>query len=145
MPAGIAAAGAAALGHLLGHVKGRWIRRTAALAAVVETLRNTPRPGLPPAVGVKLGAALRIVRESPDDSSAQDAAMQDVLNALDDVNLEEIRTATQRAQAESSPKDRETHLMVALQAVGDPVLAAAEDALLRHIQKLHPDYKDPRD
>ena len=134
------------LKQVISSMKGKWVRRTAAATAVVQALRTTPRPGAAPDVAVKLHDALEAVQfliEQPDSPEGHKKKLSEALQgALDAIrltaqDLKVVRELIEKTRDASDPKNQAARLRVALAAVGDPALVAAEAALIRHLDKLH--------
>ena len=150
--------GAEALKHILTHLKGRWIRRATALTTLVKVLRETPRSGASYTLALDLNdalAATHALREAGEDENAKAGAKKAQEDALAHAKeaakaaegaLKVTSKAIESAQGAAGPDntgDAETYLKIALAAAEDPALAAAEKALIRHLDALHANKKDP--
>ena len=151
-------AGAEALGHMLSNLKGKWIRRAAALTTIVETLRKTPRSGTSHVLSLKLADALAATKALGESGDANEdaknklkAAVEDAIEATNDAqSASEVTSkavvAAQNAANQGALTTVETYLKIALSAAAeDPALTAAEAALIRHLEKLHTGDKEPNE
>ena len=148
--------GAEALKHILTHLRGRWIRRATALTTLVKVLRETPRSGASHTLALNLTdalAATQALKAAEEDAKkdaekkqaqALDAALKAAKAAGDAAAV--TSKAIESAQGTAGPGntgDAETYLKIALAAAEDPALAAAEKALIRHLDALHANKRDP--
>ncbi|MDE0628470.1 MAG: hypothetical protein OXH99_18900 [Bryobacterales bacterium] len=132
--------------QVLSSMQGKWIRRTIVATEVVQVLRTTPRRRAAPDVALKLHDALTLAHSLIEQPEDLDKKLKDLNNMLEDIapaialakkELEVVEGHVQNAQETTKPEDKEAHLKVALSAIRDPALAAAEAALIRHLNELH--------
>ena len=85
---------------------------------------------------------MQFLIEQPDSPEGHEKLSEALQGALDAIrltaqDLKAVRELIEKTRDASDPKNQAARLRVALAAVGDPALVAAEAALIRHLDKLH--------